>query len=211
MCDPVSLTLLVVGTAITATAQYQAGQVQAEAQRAAAAINSQSQEFNATLQRQAGDNERMVGQYEARRAQEKAQRLQALQTNQFASTGILIDDGTPMDVIIDSAREADMDVAAIEWRTNLKASNQYKSSEVSKYNAKAELVGGEIKAKASEKAGAIAALGTVGSALTSAPVLGGAKSFFSGLGSGIGGSVGAAAKSVTDTFVPQSMSTPGAW
>lgn len=170
MCD-FSLMLLAAGTAVSAGVSIYQGQMQADAARAAASINAESQRMQADLERQKGDAAAIAAQNAARREQEKVKRLQAQQQNMFAAEGILIDEGSPLEILIDTAREGAMDVAAVENRGRIEALNARKQAAVREYQADLEIQKGEIQADAAERSGWIGALGAGVRFMTGDPVL----------------------------------------
>lgn len=127
---------------IGAASQMQAQQDSLEAQ-------SKMQE------RQAVINEK-TGEYEIARVEDTVRRTGGAQRAGFAANGLGLQ-GSAADVIVDTAQEGALDVAAIKWNSDLKADNLKYESKISKMNA--------------DNAGAAAGIAFI------APVLGGVAKF----------------------------------
>jgi hypothetical protein len=76
-----------------------------------------------------------VGQQEARRKQEDAQRMIGKQIAQYSGSGVTIE-GSPTDVIADTTRETYLDQQAVIWNTNQKSENLRYGAAISDMNAK---------------------------------------------------------------------------
>lgn len=75
-----------------------------------------------------------TGAYKAARTKDQVQRVLGSQRAAFAANGVGMT-GSSQDVVLDSAQEGALDVAAIQWNSGLAADNlRYKAS-VSKMNA----------------------------------------------------------------------------
>lgn len=157
MClDPVSA--IVIGSAVVGTAGslYSASQ-QAAAARDNATLQSAQYQQQAALQRRQADLERITAGYQQRRLEDKAATLRGQQRNAFASAGVLIDDGSPADVIIDSGDEAAADRAAIGYNADIKAGNLRTQAGISDFNAKSATAAGEIAANGAWTTGIVSA------------------------------------------------------
>jgi hypothetical protein len=131
MCAPM-LALGVLSAGMSAIGAIQAGNAQSQAaktQQAQAQAQSELQHRQAVIQQ-------TTAQYEERQKGEQADTLMAQQRNAFAGTGLTLD-GSPTDVMIDSHREAALDVEAIQWNSRLKASNLDFEGGISSMNADA--------------------------------------------------------------------------
>lgn len=126
MCDPISL----ISMAVSAGGSLMAGAAQSSANKAQAA----QYEAQAQLQRRQADIEQVTGQYEARKKQDQIDRVTATQRNRVAGSGVSIE-GSPTDIMLDTAREGALDVAAIQWGQGLKATNLGYSADISQMNA----------------------------------------------------------------------------
>jgi hypothetical protein len=133
MCPPV---LAVVGALTTAASSIAGGMAQ-----------SNAAEANAAIQRRQAMIETMAGQREANRKSEQIDQVAARQRASYAASGVLVD-GSPTDVIADTRREGQLDVAAIEWNARLKSGNLSYQAQVSDMNAKQARVGGFMGALA---------------------------------------------------------------
>ncbi|MCY6380968.1 hypothetical protein [Hoeflea prorocentri] len=79
--------------------------------------------------------ERQRGAFEGARATDKARRLQGQQVANFAASGVQLA-GSPGSVIDDSAAEAALDVQAIRYGAEARASNQQFSAQQNRRKAK---------------------------------------------------------------------------
>lgn len=135
MCPPIlMLGLSLAGGAVQAMGAIQAGNAQAAAYRRQADQERLRAEL---LDRQAGI-ERTTGQYQQRRQGEKFDQLIGKQNALYAQSG-LAPEGSVIDVQADSAREAALDVAAMQYSTELKADNLEYESQMASVNSGANL------------------------------------------------------------------------
>lgn len=81
--------------------------------------------------------ERMAGAYKAERTQDQVDRTLGAQRAGFAANGVSLSGGSPADVIVDSAAEGALDVAAIRWNSGLAADNYRYKAKIDRMNAKA--------------------------------------------------------------------------
>lgn len=86
-------------------------------------------------QRQAVVTEQ-IGQYEGTRQSEAVNRVLGSQRAGFAANGLLLE-GSPTDVIKDTATEGALDSAAIKWNAGMKADVSRYDARVSKMSANA--------------------------------------------------------------------------
>jgi hypothetical protein len=133
MCPPV---LAIVGALTTAASSIASGMAQSNAAQA-----------NADLQRRQALIETMAGQREANRKSEQVDQFTSRQRASYAASGVLID-GSPTDVIADTRREGQLDVAAIEWNARLKSGNLNHQAKISDMQAKQARTGGFMGALA---------------------------------------------------------------
>lgn len=80
--------------------------------------------------------ERMAGAYKAERTQDQVDRTLGAQRAGFAANGVALS-GSPADVIVDSATEGALDVAAIRWNSGLAADNYRYKAKIDRMNASA--------------------------------------------------------------------------
>ena len=89
--------------------------------------------------------EQQSGAFEAQRERENAERIMARQRAGYLASGVALE-GSPTAVIEDTATEAAMDIAAIKWGSNLRASNYQAQAGVDRMNASATRTAGTIGA-----------------------------------------------------------------
>lgn len=140
MCAP-ALTLISglisgIGAAAQASAQAASHKAAAEAQRRQAQI------------------ETITGAYKAERQQDQVDRVLGSQRASFAAGGLSMS-GSPSDLVIESAQEGALDVAAIRWSSSMQAQTH-------NYNAKIE----DMNARSAKRAAPIAFLTPVLGAVT---------------------------------------------
>lgn len=102
--------LLAAGTALSAYGQYQQGK---SAQSLA--------QYNATLDRRNADTARLQATAEEERFRRQAARQRGEQVGKIAASGVVVNTGSPLLVLADSAREAEMDALNIRYGGELKA------------------------------------------------------------------------------------------
>lgn len=132
MCDP--LTLTIASTAIAAGGQLYSGMQQSQA------LNTQA----AFSERQAVMEEQR-GAYEAKRTQEQNDRKLAGMRGAYLSEGIALD-GSPAEIINDSATQASLDEQAIRYGARVKAGNLKFEAAQSRSNAGSAMFGAVIGA-----------------------------------------------------------------
>lgn len=105
-----------------------------------AAIGMAGQRANAKaqaqLERRQAQIEEKVGHYKAERTQDEVDRALGAQRAGFAANGVALDTGSASDVILGTAEEGALDVAAIRWNSNLAADNLRYKAKISDMNAK---------------------------------------------------------------------------
>lgn len=131
MCAPM-LALGLLSAGMSAVGSIQAGNAQAQA-----AKTQQAQyQAQSELQRRQAIIQQTTSQYEQRQKEEQSDALSGQQRNAFAGAGITLE-GSPTDVMIDSHREAALDVAAIQWNSRLKSQNLDYEGGIASMNADA--------------------------------------------------------------------------
>jgi len=126
MCLPL------IGAAIGAAGSIAGGAMQAQGYRAQAAY--QQRQSVMELQR---------GNYEAARLTDQNNRRLADMRGQYLSMGIGLD-GSPLDVIQDSASEASLDEQAVRYGAKVRSDNLAFESKMSRMNAGNAMVGGVL-------------------------------------------------------------------
>jgi hypothetical protein len=133
MCEPMTMLMAagtVASTAVSMFGASQKGDAQADAYNARAAEYA----ANAALDRRQATIGQITSQYEERQKQAAVAKLTATQINQYATTGMTLD-GSPTDVILDTASQGALDVQAIQWNADLKASNKNFEAGIKDMNA----------------------------------------------------------------------------
>jgi hypothetical protein len=116
MCEPI--TMMVIGATMTAATNVMGAQAQAAGARA----KEDEARMQAALLRRQADAEMTISGQAQRRRQEQLSKLTGGQRNAIAASGVTIE-GSPTDVILDTTREASLDIAAIEYNAKVKAGN----------------------------------------------------------------------------------------
>ena len=134
----VAIALMIVGTAVTAYGQYQAG----KDKQAALDYNASIEERNAQVRLEKAE-------YDANQKDKKTRRVIASQRVAFAAGGFTIA-GTALDTLRDSATQGEMDRMAIMYGGEMDAENSRNQAELNR-----------MEGKAAARAGKYAAAGTV--------------------------------------------------
>lgn len=119
MClDPLTA-LMAAGTAVQAVGAVAKGNSEA------AALQSRANQYEgeSNLLHRQSTIEQMTSGYTQRRKVEQAGALDATQRGGYASAGLVTDTGSAADVGMDTARETALDISAIKYNSDLKASN----------------------------------------------------------------------------------------
>lgn len=132
MCDP--LTLTIATTAVAAGGQLLNGMQQA-----------QGYQQQAAFQRRQAVMEGQRGAYEAARTQEQNDRKLASMRGSYLSEGIALE-GSPSEVIADSATQASLDEQAIKYGARVRAGNLQFEAQQSRDNAGRAMTGAVIGA-----------------------------------------------------------------
>ena len=131
MCGPV---LSVIGAAVSAAGSLYSGMMQAQA------ANAQAEQFERQAQ-----IERDRGAFEAQRERERFRRVAGEQRAGFLQSGVLLD-GTPTEVLVDSALENEIDVQTIRYGAQIRSDNYAFSARMARMNASHAMAGGAIGA-----------------------------------------------------------------
>jgi hypothetical protein len=134
----VAIALMIVGTAVTAYGQYQAGQDK----KAALDYNAQIEERNAQVRLEKAE-------YDANQKDKRTRAVIASQRVAFAAGGFTVA-GTPLDTLRDTATQGEMDRMAIMYGGEMDAENSRNQATLNR-----------MEGKAASKAGKFAAAGTV--------------------------------------------------
>lgn len=133
------MALGLIGGLVSAVGSMAAGAAQANA------ANAQASAY----QRQA-QAERIQAAYNADRQRDKSIKLLSSQRASYLAAGVSVSSGSPLDIIADTTRETEMDVAAIKFNGEIKAQN---------FEAQAAAM--RAKADAAEQGGMIGAIAPV--------------------------------------------------
>lgn len=90
-------------------------------------------------------NQRAIGGYNAQRQEDKNERLTGQQVTAAAASGVDLT-GTPLDVVVDSRKEGNLDVQAIRWGAAQRANNSLYAAKVAGNNASTAKTAGNIGA-----------------------------------------------------------------
>jgi predicted nucleotide-binding protein (sugar kinase/HSP70/actin superfamily) len=116
-------TTALLATGLTAFGQIQQGQQQAQAAS-----------YNAAVARQKAQAARQAGELEAERIRKQKERLTGRQKALYAKSGVTFS-GSPMEVMIDSATNAEMDALITEYNYSVEASQAESQASMSRYRA----------------------------------------------------------------------------
>jgi len=159
------------GTVASTAMSMMGAQQQAKAQEEAALRQAEQHRAQSELQaRQAVIGQTTAG-YEQRRKSEQIDQVQARQRNIYGTTGLTID-GSPMDVMADTASEGALDVAAIQWNSELKASNNNFEAQISQFNSDTSVKAAKTARQTGNINAASALVGGLSSATNSVSRLG---------------------------------------
>lgn len=122
-----------------------AGVVSAVGTIASASAQAAGEEARARYAQRQSVLEREKGAYEAERLERSNDRKLASMRGQYLSSGISLE-GSPSDVIADSATEASLDEQAIKFGAQVRADNYVFESRLAQQNARAARTGGMIGA-----------------------------------------------------------------
>jgi len=125
MPQAIPMIVMAVGTGLTALNQYQQGQNQ---QKVA--------DWNADLQVQNAKDARAKSEQDAMERLKQAETLKGKQRLAYAAAGVDISSGTPLDTMMQTARDAEMDAINIRKQGELTARNYYSDSEILRYQGK---------------------------------------------------------------------------
>lgn len=108
---------------------------------------AQSMEAQAAANERQAQIERQTAEYEGMREREKGLRVAGKQRTAYLSAGVSLE-GSPTDIIIDSARENELDVAAIKYGGRVKAENYETQAAILRVNASNTRTAGAVGALA---------------------------------------------------------------
>lgn len=118
MCDPVTLTVLTVAAAgVTAYGQYQQGQAAKQAGEYQAAVAEQNARTSENLAKDAEQRGQIAEQNQRRQTAALMGRQQAV----LAAKGIDLANGTPLDILSQSAEYGELDALTIRHNASLEA------------------------------------------------------------------------------------------
>ena len=155
MCEPTTILLAATaaGTALTAYGQYQQGQA-AEAQgRYQAAVSRNNQIIAERMAKDALER----GKTEEALHRQKVERFKGAQRAALAKSGVVVDQGSALDVLLDTAEMGELDALTI--RSN--AEREAYGYRVKGMNFAAEGELAKLRGKAQRRAANIQAMGTI--------------------------------------------------
>ncbi len=122
MCEPATLAAIsiatgVIGTGVSAYGMHQRGKAQSEAMAYQADINRR----NSIIAQQNANMERQAGLEEQRRQRLKTAQIIGQQKAGMAASGLMLNDGTPLDVMSDSAEMGELDALMLGYNSEKRA------------------------------------------------------------------------------------------
>lgn len=133
--------LQVAGAGLSAFGAIQSGQAQAAGMEAQARLNERQSLI-----------EQQSAAFDAQRERENAQRIMARQRAGYLASGVALE-GSPTAVIEDTATEAALDIAAIQYGGNLRASNYQAQAGIDRMNARSARTAGFLSGATSLASG----------------------------------------------------------
>ncbi|MBW2623976.1 MAG: hypothetical protein JRD68_13795 [Deltaproteobacteria bacterium] len=111
-----------------------------------ASKQAETAEFNAQLAEEAAQQERERAAREERRYRRQAEGFRSTQQSLYAVSGLRLDEGSPQDVIMDSAMELEMDALAIRAGAEARSLYYQRQAELERRRGSTVLITGAIKA-----------------------------------------------------------------
>lgn len=136
------------GSGLTTGLQLAGAGLSAIGTVASASAQSQGLKAQAAFNERQAMMEEQRTAYEVQRERENAQRLMARQRAGYLSSGLALE-GTPTAVIADTASEAALDIAAIQYGGQVRGSNLRTQAQIDRANASAARTAGFIGAGSS--------------------------------------------------------------
>jgi hypothetical protein len=133
--DPI--TMMMVGTGVSAFGSLMQGQSQA-----------QSSEYNAAIQRQNAIIAQQQSQAAVEAQQRNAARTIGTMVANYGASGVQVDSGSPLDVLADSARMAELDKLTTQYNYQLKAMGYDQQANLADMNAQSATTSSLINAGA---------------------------------------------------------------
>lgn len=118
MCEPTTI-MMAASVALGAMGTLQASEAQADA----AEYNAQVSRNNAVIADQNAAMEREAGKEEERRHRMKVAQLKGEQRAAFGGNGILLDEGSPLDILMDTEEMGELDAQNILHDSEMRARN----------------------------------------------------------------------------------------
>ena len=137
------------GTIIQATSSVQEGQAMSGVELA-----------NANIASSQAAQTRQAGKYDVARIKREKEKTAGIQKARYAKSGVLITEGSPIEVMADTAAQFQMDIMATEYNTAIEASRYYYEAETRKIQAERYRRAGYTKAAG----GTLLSLAKIGSA-----------------------------------------------
>jgi hypothetical protein len=167
--------IMAVGTIISAVGMYAQSRAAAKAQEDQADIAMAQARHSATVANYNADRDeenaaqvRKKGEYDVELQKEKLRRLLGTQRLAFASSGVELSSGSPLEVMLQQTRDSELDIEATRYNTELEAKEYERKAWMGRYSALNTLKtgvatqdAGYSQAGATRTAGTIAAAGTI--------------------------------------------------
>lgn len=184
----IALVVAAAGTAVSAYAANQQAQAAADAQEAAgesalaqAKYNANVANYNAQTAEENAAEVRKKAAYDARLQREKIAKTIGQQRLDYASAGVELSSGSPLETMLQQARDGELDAQTLLYNGEVDASVYDKKSTLLKYQAENSLRTGYATAEAyGVSAGATSTAGTINAGATILSGSGKALSSYSG-------------------------------
>lgn len=141
--------VMLVLAAVAAYAAYEQGQQAQEVQK-----------YNAKVQENRAIEETQRAAFDAQRSREQSRRILANQRAVYGSSGVDVAAGSPLLVMADSAKQAELDAQVILSGGQARASDAWARANIARYQGKAAAQAGTINAGTTLLSGATRAYGT---------------------------------------------------
>lgn len=157
------------GLLLNAFGAYESGQNSAAAQKASAktaAANAAAATFNAQIAEQNAAIQREQEKTAVEAQQRTAARVMGSIVAGYGASGVQSDNGSPMDVLADSARTAELDKLTIQYNYELKARDYENQAALDRMNAANGMAASTTYASSAGNYSTAGTLNAVGAGLT---------------------------------------------
>ena len=156
MCEPIlmGLGMSAATAASVASTAATVGTIVSVAGSVAGGVQGyQMAQYNAKVAQRQAQAAKMQAQFEEDRLRDKAARTMGSARAAYGKSGVLME-GSPLDVMAQSATDAEMDALALRWGGNLRANNYRAQARMDESEGNAALWGGFARAGTSLLTGA---------------------------------------------------------